>query len=189
MQKSFESLWDAMETRRQHIKAAAVQAAYPPEHLRREQRRARGCPDGEALCGWVDGQLRRTNWRRWFSVCRHVWLQSCPVCREEIAMLAEGAGLSDEVQRSHQRRSAWPRAALTRARASLLPGHLPLAWVGGTLLASVGFSIWLISQHGIRDIDGYHMVFPRIEEGRDRPQPSSEPTTDSHAARPIIWGD
>lgn len=188
MQKSFESLWDAMETRRQQIKAGA-EPADPSEDLRREQRRARSCPDGEALCGWVDGQLRRTNWRRWLSVWRHVWLQSCPVCQEEIAMLAEGAGLSDRGQRSHQRRSAWLGAKLARARASLLPAPGPLAWVSGAAVVAVGLSIWLFSQQGMKDIDGYRMAFPRIEEARDRPQPSSKPTTDSHAARPIIWGD
>jgi hypothetical protein len=189
MHKPFEVLWEAMETRRRQLEAGAVPPAYHPEHLRQEQRQARGCPDVEALCGWVDGQLRRNSRRRWLAVWRHVRLQRCRACREETAMMVADAYLAGEMQPPHQRRSAWLGHARKRILSSLLPVHVPMAWVSGTLVVAVGLSLWLISQHGMRDMEGYRVTFPPMEERSERPQPSSEPTTNGQAGRPIIWGD
>ena len=46
------------------LSSGAVPLAYHPEHLRHEQQQAGGCPDVEAPCDWVDGQLRQTSLRR-----------------------------------------------------------------------------------------------------------------------------
>lgn len=72
--KPFEVLWEAMEARRRQIEAGEVPLAYRLEHRCQEERRDRGCPDVEALCGWVDGELRRNSLRRWLTVWQHVRL-------------------------------------------------------------------------------------------------------------------
>ena len=104
-------------------------------------------------------------------------------------MMVADVYLAGEMQPSHQRRSAWLGHGRKRILSSLLPVHVPMAWVSGTLIVAVGLSLWLISQHGMRDIEGYRVTFPPMEERSERPQPFSEPTTNGQAARPIIWGD
>jgi hypothetical protein len=60
MRKSFDVLWEVMEARRRQLEAGEVPPACRLEQTRQDRRRAKGCPDDEALCGWVDGQLRRS---------------------------------------------------------------------------------------------------------------------------------
>lgn len=189
MRKPFEALWEAMEARRRQLEAREVPPAYRLDHLRQEGRRDRGCPDVEALCGWVDGKLRRNSLRRWLTVWRHVRLEGCRACQGEIAMIAAVAHPAGEVQPPDQRWSPWPGHALKRTLSSLFPLQVPLAWVGGALVVMVGLSLWLLSQHGMKDMAGYRLEFPPTETARERPQPSSERAIDDQAVRTIIWGD
>ncbi|MGH8071067.1 MAG: hypothetical protein ACRERE_38710 [Candidatus Entotheonellia bacterium] len=189
MRKPFEVLWEAMEARRRQLEVGEVPPAYRLDHLRQEGRRDRGCPDVEALCGWVDGELRRNSLRRWLTVWRHVRLHGCRACQGEIAMIAAVAYPSGEVQPPDQRWSPWPWHALKRTLSSLFPSQVPLAWVSGALVVVVGLSLWLLSQHAMRNMDGYRVEFPSTKGESERPQPSSEHTTDGQAVRTIIWGD
>jgi hypothetical protein len=189
MGKPFEVLWETMESRRRQVEAGEVPPAYRLEHLRQEGRRDRGCPDVEALCGWVDGELRRNSVRRWLAVWRHVRLHGCRACQGEIAMIAAVARPAGEVRPPDQRRPTWPEHALKRTLSSLFPSQAPLAWVSGALAVAVGLSFWLLSQHGVRDMAGYRWESPPIETGLERPQPSSERATNGHAVRTVIWGD
>jgi hypothetical protein len=185
MRKPFEVLLEAMESRRRQLEAGEVPPAYRLEHRRQGERRARGCPNVEALCGWVDGELRRNSLRRWLNVWQHVWLHDCRACLGEIAMIAAVAHPAGEVQPSDQRRAAWPGHALKRILSSRFPPHVPLAWISGALVVAVGLSFWLLSQHGVTHMAGYRFESPPIERGIERPEPSSERATDGHAVRTI----
>jgi hypothetical protein len=176
------------ELRRQ-LEAGDVPPAYRLEHRRQEERRARGCPGVEALCGWTDGELRRNSLRHRLTVWRHVRLHGCRACQVEIAMIVGVAHPAGEVQLPDQRRAAWPGHAPKRPLPPRFPSQAPLAWVSGALVVAVGLSFWLLSQHGVTDMARYRSESPPIERGRERPQPSSERATDDQAARTIIWGD
>ena len=189
MGKPFEVLWEAMEARRRQFEAGEVPPAYRLENRCQEGRRDRGCPDVEALCGWVDGELRRNSLRRWLTVWQHVRLHGCRACQGQIAMIAAVVHPAGEVQPPDQRRLGWPGHALKPTRPSLFPPQAPLAWVSGTLVVAVGLSFWLLSQYSVRDMAGYQLEFPPTRGESERPQPSSEHTTDAQAVRTIIWGD
>jgi hypothetical protein len=113
MRKPFDALWKVMEARRRQVEAGEVPPAYRSEQTRQARRRAAGCPDEEALCGWVDGQLRRNGLRRWLTVWRHVQVRRCRACQAEIAALVAAMP-------SNQRRLAWLRSSLKRFSAPLL---------------------------------------------------------------------
>jgi hypothetical protein len=189
MGKPFEVLWEAMEARRRQLEAGEVPPAYRLEHRRQEERRTRGCPDVEALCGWTDGELRRNSLRRWLTVWWHVRLHGCRACHGEITMIAAVAHPAGEAQPPDQRRATWHGHALKHTLSSLFPSQAPLAWVSGALAVAVGLSFWLLSQHGVTDMARYRSESPPIERGREPPQPSSERATDGQAVRTIIWGD
>ena len=189
MRKPFDALWEAMEARRWQLEAGEVPPAYRLDHLRQEGRRDRGCPDVEALCGWVDGELLRNSLRRWLAVWRHMRLRGCRACQGEIVMIGAVAHRAGEVRPPHQRWSPWPAHALKRTPSSLFPSQAPMAWVSGALVVAVGLSLWLLSQHAARNMDGYRVKFPSTKGESERPQPSSERATDGQAARTIIWGD
>jgi hypothetical protein len=169
MRKPFEVLLEAMESRRRQLEAGEVPPVYRLEHRRQGERRARGCPDVEALCGWVDGELRRNSLRRWLIVWRHVRLHDCLACQGEIAMIAAVAHPAGEVQPPDQRRAAWSGHALQRTLSSCFPSQVPLAWMSGALVVAVGLSFWLLSQHGVTDMARYRFESPPIERGASGP--------------------
>jgi hypothetical protein len=173
MRKPFEDLWEVMETRRQPLEVGDVPSIYHPEHLRQSARRARGCPDTEALCGWVDGQLRRRNLRRWLTVWHHIRLHGCRECQKEVAMIATVVRPTGEARSSDQQWSRGREHAPKRRVSSSVPVKGPLAWVSGVSVVAVALSFWLLSQH----------------VGKERPQPPSEQALSSQAVGPIIWGD
>ena len=83
MAKPFHALWKAMEDWRRHVEAGGHSAPCRAEPVYRPERRLTGCPDEEALCGWVDGQLCRSNPRRWLRVWLHVRIRRCRRCLAE----------------------------------------------------------------------------------------------------------
>lgn len=89
MRKSFNELFAEMQERQRQVEQGQEppDAALTLERTRQELRRTMGCPDEEALSGLADGQLRRTNLRRWFQVWRHVYLRRCQHCREAVKEL------------------------------------------------------------------------------------------------------
>jgi hypothetical protein len=87
MAKPFHEAWEAMEARRRQVDAGELPPAFRFEHTQRADRQARGCPDEEALCGWVDGQLCRSNLRRWLRVWLHLRIRRCRNCLAETATL------------------------------------------------------------------------------------------------------
>jgi hypothetical protein len=173
MRKPFEDLWEVMEARRQQLEVGDVPPIYRPEHLRQSAQRARGCPDMEALCGWLDGQLRRRHLRRWLTIWRHVRLHGCRECQQEVAMIAAVVRPTREARSSDQQWSGGRERASKRSISSSVPVKGPLAWVSGVSVVAVGLSLWLFSQH----------------MGKEPPQQLSEQARSSQAAGPIIWGD
>jgi hypothetical protein len=88
MAKPFHQAWEAMEARRRQVDAGGLPREFRFEHARCVHRRSEGCPDAEALCGWGDGQLCRSNLRRWLRVWLHIGIRRCRNCRAEIAAIA-----------------------------------------------------------------------------------------------------
>jgi hypothetical protein len=134
MRKSFDELWEAMEARRQQVGAGEVPPAYRFEQTRQARRQRQGCPDEEALCGWVDGELRRHSLRRRLMVWQHVQVRRCRACQAEVAALA-GASPPARPQLS------WLASAVKYV---IVPFHMaktPLAWASSMLLIVVGLSL------------------------------------------------
>jgi hypothetical protein len=104
MAKPFHEAWEAMEARRRQVDAGELPPAIRFEHAHWAGRRAEGCPDDEVLCGWVDGQLRRSNLRRWLRVWVHMRIRRCRTCRAEIAALARAMPPAAEAE-GHDRTS------------------------------------------------------------------------------------
>ena len=88
MPKPFHEAWEAMEARRRQVIARELPPAFRFEHAHGAERRYEGCPDEEALCGWVDGQLCRSNLRRWLRVWLHMRIRRWRDCQAAIAALA-----------------------------------------------------------------------------------------------------
>lgn len=182
MRKSFDALWEAMEVRRRQVEAGEVPPAYRSERTRRVRRRAKGCADEEALCGWVDGQLRRNNLRRWFAVWQHVQVRRCRECQAEIVALAA-------TMRPAQPRLAWPASALKRFMEPSLPAKKPLAWASSALVIVVGLSLWSLGTHDVFQRVEDRSGPPLIEEIKPFPPVDSGQTFDAQTENTTIWGD
>lgn len=87
MQSAFDELFAAMQQRQGQVQQGAVPPAHALELARQELRHAAGCPDDEALGGFVDGQLSRTSPGRWLRVWLHVRLRRCRYCQEDVGSL------------------------------------------------------------------------------------------------------
>jgi hypothetical protein len=104
MAKPFHEAWEAMEARRRQVDAGEVPPAFRCEHAHGADRRSEGCPDEEALCGWVDGQLCRSNLRRWLRVWLHIRIRCCRNCLADIEALAHAMPPAAKAE-SHDRTS------------------------------------------------------------------------------------
>jgi hypothetical protein len=182
MHKSFDALWQVMEARRRQVEAGEVSPVYRFEQTRQARRRIRSCPDEEALCGWVDGQLRRHSLGRWLMVWRHVQIRRCRECQTEIAGLA-ATMRPDQVGLAS--RGFVPKRVMT----PLLLVRTPLAWASSAVVIVVGLSLWSLGTH-----DSFLTI-------GDRPTPSLTDNTgtlppvdigstlDDQTENTAIWGD
>jgi hypothetical protein len=98
MAKPFNELWKAMEKWRRRVESGGPPGSYRLEPACRSERRFVGCPDEEALCGWVDGQLYRSNPRRWLRVWLHVRIRRCQKCLTGIMALQSAITSGSEVE-------------------------------------------------------------------------------------------
>jgi hypothetical protein len=178
MRKPFDQLWEAMEARRQQVVAGGVPPACRSEQTRQALRQ--GCPGEEALCGWVDGELRRHSLRRWLMVWQHVQVRRCRACQAEVAALAGASPLA-------RPQLSWLASAV---KCVIVPFHTaktPLAWASSMLLIVVGLSLWLFGAHGTFRVGVEQSGAPAME-GMRTPPGGGEPGLEAPPA-PNIWGD
>jgi hypothetical protein len=182
MRPSFDALWEVMEARRRRVEAGEVPPAYRFDQTRQTRRRARGCPDEETLCGWVDGQLRRHSLGRWLTVWRHVRIRHCRECQADIAAVA-AAMRPDRLGR------VWLGSTLKGFMAPLLLTKRPLAWASSALVVAVVLSLSSIGTHD-SFIRARHRSTPPLTENAgtlppvDMGNPPNDQTEDT-----TIWGD
>src|SRR5919106_2226203 len=141
MRKPFAELFEIMEARRHQVEAGEVPPVSRFEPGRQMGRWARGCPDAETLCGWVDGHLRRKSPRRWLAVWQHVHVWHCRACQEEIETLAQAMCHSSEVKFHEPLRLVRLGLALRRLMGSWRLKS-PLAWASCGLVIVVTLSLW-----------------------------------------------
>lgn len=179
MRKSFDELWDVMETRRRQAEAGEVPTAHCFDGIRGVQRRGRGCPDGETLCGWADGELRRHSLRRWLMVWQHVQIRRCRDCQTEVAALA-AAGPRPRLR--------WLSltSAMKRVIVSLRTAKTPLAWASSMLVIVVGLSLWSFGTHNTFQTGMERSGAPAIE---GMPPVLGDELGLESQSEPIIWGD
>ena len=179
MRKSFDELWEAMEARRQQVGAGEVPPASRFAQTRQARRQRQGCPDEEALCGWVDGELRRHSLRRWLMVWQHVQVRRCRACQAEVAALADA---------SPRARPQWPWLA-SAVKCVIVPFQMaktPLAWASSMVLIVIGLSLWSFGPH-----DTFHVGMER--SGAPAMEETGTPVGDEPGLEappePVVWGD
>jgi hypothetical protein len=182
MRKPFDALWEVMEVRRRQVEAGEVPPAYRFERTRQVRRRAKGCPDEEALCGWVDGQLRRNSLRRWFTVWQHVQIRRCRECQAEIVAIAATI-------RPAQPQLARPASVLKCFMAPSPLAKKPLAWASSALVVIVGLSLWSLGTHDVFQRVEDRSGPPLIEDMKTFPPVDSGQTFDDQTENTTIWGD
>jgi hypothetical protein len=191
MRKPFAELFEIMEARRRQVEAGEVPPASRFEPGRQMGRWARGCPDAETLCGWVDGQLRRKSPQRWLAVWQHVHIRRCRACQEEIGTLAHAIRPSREVTPHEPFRPAGLGLALRRLRGAWQLKS-PLAWASCGLLVVVTLSLWSLDNQRPLEIVGEPLEPALMEETRELTWVHSESATSSvaeQAENTTIWGD
>lgn len=178
MRQSFDELWEAMEDRRQQAEWGGV--APTPDFGRIRQGQRQGCPDEEALCGWVDGELRRHSLRRWMTMWRHVRIGRCRGCQAEAEAIAEAMPPT---------RPQWSRVVPTvkGAVAPLRMRRTPLAWASSMLVVVVGLSLWSFGTHSTFREGLQQTGAPPITEVRT--PPAGEEIGLEAQPEQIIWGD
>jgi hypothetical protein len=194
MRRPFSELLRAMEQRRREVEEGQVPVMYAPELSWRAGRRPSGCPDEEALCGWVDGKLRGQNLRRWLEVWCHVHIRRCQYCQGELKRLTavirpEGNGVSIE-----QLRPVWRGRALTCLSSSWTAAKTKLrtpylAWASGALVVMISVSLWSVHVHdAFEGVEG--PLDLRVTEDLQT-LPWMEMGNPSHATdhNTAIWGD
>src|SRR5262245_57423965 len=82
---SFDELWKAMERRRQHYDAGQLPLAHAYELARQALRHEHGCPPDETLCGFVEGQLWKTQLWLWVKTWWHIVIKRCAYCCQDVA--------------------------------------------------------------------------------------------------------
>jgi hypothetical protein len=182
MRQSFDALWEVMEARRRQVEAGEVPAACRFEQARRARRRARGCPDEEALCGWVDGQLRRHSLRRWLAVWRHVQIRRCRECQAEIAALAAAV-------RPDLPWRGWRGSTLKGSMPPLPLTKRPLAWASSALVVAVVLVLSSIGTHDSFPTVGDGSTPPVTEDTGNLPPVDIGNTLDDQTENTTIWGD
>jgi hypothetical protein len=182
MRTSFDALWQVMEARRRQVEAGELPPIYCFEQARQARRRARGCPDEEALCGWVDGQLRRHSLGRWLMVWRHVQMRRCQECQAEVAALA--ATMRPD-QLGLARGGSVPRRVMT----PLLLARSPLAWASSTAVIVVGLALWSLGTRDAFLTVGDRSVPSLTDDTAILPPVDVGHTLDDPTAHTTIWGD
>lgn len=180
MRKSFDELWEAMEARRQQVGAGEVAPTHRFEQTRQDRRQRQGCPDEEALCGWVDGELRRHSLRRWLMVWQHVQIGRCRACQAEVAALGEA---------SPPARPQWPWLA-SAVKCVIVPFRIaktPLAWASPMVLIVIGLSLWSFGTQDTFRVGVERSGAPAMEETGT--PPGGDEAGLEAPAEPIIWGD
>ena len=191
MRKPFAELFEIMEARRRQVEAGEVPPASHFEPGRQMGGWARGCPDAETLCGWVDGQLRRKSPQRWLAVWQHVHIRRCRACQEEIGTLAQTIRPSSEVT---------PHEPFRPAGLGLTPRRLrgawqlksPLAWASCGLVIVVALSLWSLGDQRPLGIIGAPFEPALVEETRELTRVHGESATSSateQAENTTVWGD
>ena len=179
MRTSFDQLWEAMEARRQRVEAGERSPASRGEKTRQAQRTSQGCPDAEALCGWVDGELRRKSLRRWLAVWHHVRIRQCRACQAEIITLTEASP-------PDRPRSPWFASAMKGIIAPLQMAKTSLVWASSIVLIAVSLSLWSFGPQGTFHVGMEQSGAPAMEE-------TGTPVGDEPALEappePVIWGD
>jgi hypothetical protein len=87
MNKTFDELFQTMLERKKQMEEANLPPAHALELKRQELRQEMGCPDDEALCGFVDWHLRRKSLWNWLKVSHHLHIRRCPSCQEDVESL------------------------------------------------------------------------------------------------------
>jgi hypothetical protein len=182
MRQSFDALWEVMEARRRQMEDWEVPSAYRFEQTRQARRWARGCPDEEALCGWVDGQLRRHSLRRWLTVWRHVRIRRCRECQAEIVALAAAV-------RPDQPWRAWLGSTLKGSLPPLLLTKRPLAWASSALAVALVLSLSSIGTHDSFLRVRQRSTPPVTEDTGTLPPVDSGNPLDDQSGNTTIWGD
>ena len=191
MRKPFAELFEIMEARRHQVEAGEVPPTSRFEPGRQMGWWARGCPDAETLCGWVDSQLRRRSPRRWLAVWQHVHIWRCRACQGEIEALSRAIRPGSEGRPYESFRLAGLGLALWRLMASWRLKS-PLAWASCGLVIVVTLSLWSLGSHKPLEIVGEPLEPALMEEARDPAWGHSERTTSSAAEQvenTTVWGD
>jgi len=191
MRKPFAELFEIMEAQRHQVEAGEVPPSPYLGPSRQVGRGARGCPDAETLCGWVDGQLRRKSPRRWLAVWQHVHIWRCRACQEEISTLAPAKGPGAEVTARQPFRLVGLGLGLRRLTGSWQLKS-PLAWASCGLVIVVTLSLWSLGNQKPIEIIGEPLEPALTEEGRDLTWGRSESATSGIGEQPentTIWGD
>jgi hypothetical protein len=182
MRKSFDALWQVMEARRRQVEAGEVPPVYRFEQARQARRRARGCPDEEALCGWADGQLRRHSLGGWLTVWRHVQIRRCRECQAEVAALAA-------TMRPDQLGLAWRGSVPKRLMTPWLLARSPLAWASSTVVIVVGLALWSLGTHDSFLTIGDRSMPSLTDDAAMLPPVDVGNTLDDQTENTTIWGD
>ena len=191
MRKPFAELFEIMEARRRQVEVGEVPPSPRLGPSRRVGRRARGCPDAETLCGWVDGRLFRKSPQRWLATWRHIHIRRCRACQEEIEALAPAMGPGAEGKPRELFRLVGFGPTLRRLTGSWRLKS-PLAWASCGLVIVVTLSLWSLGNRKPIEIVGEPLEPALMEERRDPTWGRSESATSGVAEQPentTIWGD
>lgn len=121
----FKEFFEGMKEKQKQLKEGNAPLDDALELLSQELRRDMGCPDGEELCGLVDGRLREKKFRRWLDVWHHEQIARCPSCERDIKDLeailpptesAEPTTLGEVLKRATQRHNLPDALALKYKR-------------------------------------------------------------------------
>jgi hypothetical protein len=194
MRRLFAEVWESLEARRRQVESGEVSPPGCVERIGQEGRRASGCPTEEALCGWVDGWLRRKHPRRWLQVWRHIQLQGCPACRQNVATLQ---ALLRPSRQPHARARTWRAqqgSAPMRSHTSWLRATTPLAWASWALVAVLGLALWSIVERdttpSLRARAQEVLIGERRQVSLPRaPLPRIKLITNDPAGNLLLWGD
>ena len=181
MPKSFEMLWEAMEARRRQMGAGEVPPAYRFEQIRQVWRQSVGCPDGEALGGWLEGGLWRVSLRRWLMVWQHIRIQRCRECQGDVLALAVARPA---------RRLGLTRLGpvLTRVKMPLHRVKTPLVWGSYILVVMIGLSLGPFDMSNTPRLGEDRAEAPVLEESIPQWTDTGEYSLDAQT-EPIIWTD
>lgn len=114
--QSFTELFEVLERQRRRLEAGAIPEVVLDDLASRTVRRRRGCPDEQALYGFVAGYLgKRSRWL-WLKVWWHVHVRRCRSCHTDTTELLDWVATSSLPQEVQSPPRLWS-VVLRRARA------------------------------------------------------------------------